>query len=461
MLDFLQVDQLKTEATNLPFSKEDYTRYWDKLSLEWNYNSNHIEGNTLTYGDTMLLLLKDQAPQGGSYSMRELDEMRAHDVAIELIRQWAEDKKRPISESDIRQLNKTILVRPFWKEAITTEGNKTRKQITPGEYKKTPNHVQLSNGKIFKYAEPEDVPSKMQELMDWYNSDTNLHPIAKAALFSYKFVLIHPFDDGNGRISRLLMNYHLLRSGYAPIIIKSSDKKKYLFALSQADTGDLDAFVQYIANLAIDAMQLLIKAKSGESIEDLDDWKKELALLKLEKDKELTKRTTSLVIDRIFHSIIPLFEHLDTVLSPQFSDLFESKSLILTYGKIPIAGKDKAQIEAIVKDIHGEGSQKALRDISVTNIPDIRFEDLNRYIDSNEYNAEIGIAWNKYKKEKLNPFEIQYKLDFLFDDWHYLYQINNTKIKKSYNDDLTASEIEVITNYIGKKMLQQIKENLS
>src|ERR1039458_8086546 len=111
-----QIDELKVTLDSLlPMSLEDERRFWKKIRLEWNYNSNHIEGNTLTYGETELLLIFDHT--NGIHTFREYEEMKAHDLAYFLIQNWAKEKERPLTESDIKELNKTILKEPFWKEA--------------------------------------------------------------------------------------------------------------------------------------------------------------------------------------------------------------------------------------------------------------------------------------------------------------------------------------------------------
>ena len=233
-----EIDQLVEVLKALPtITNENQQKLDKKFRLEFNYNSNHIEGNTLTYGETELLLIFDKTE--GVHELREFEEMKAHDAAYKLIQDFAEDTEKPLTEAFIKQLNKLILVRPFWKEAITEDGQPTRRLIKVGEYKEYPNSVRLQNGEIFEYASPIDTPINMGELIQWYNNEAKkneLHPVELAALLHYKFVLIHPFDDGNGRISRLLMNYVLLKNNLPPVIIKTHDKKGYLNALNQADT---------------------------------------------------------------------------------------------------------------------------------------------------------------------------------------------------------------------------------
>ena len=140
---------------------DDEERLWRKLRLEWNYNSNHIEGNTLTYDETVLLLLHDQV--AGSHPMRDYEEMKAHNVAIELSSSLAAADS-PLTEADIRELNRILLKEPFWKSAETPDGGVTRKWIEPGKYKTQPNHVRTRTGELHRFAEPEETPARMEEL---------------------------------------------------------------------------------------------------------------------------------------------------------------------------------------------------------------------------------------------------------------------------------------------------------
>lgn len=263
-----QVDALKKEFDGLqPMLPEYRARLDKKFRLELNYNNNHIEGNTLTYGETELLLIFDKTT--GDHEMREYEEMKSHDVALKMIKELAEQPNELLTEKFIRELNQVILVRPFYKDAITHDGQNIKRLIAVGEYKSMPNSVRLQNGEVFHYATPAETPALMYDLVSWYHSATaekNIHPCNVAAELHYRFVRIHPFDDGNGRISRLLMNYHLQKCGYPPVIIKSADKRNYLFALNKADVGDMDAFRKYIAEQLVQSLQVSIKAAQGEVI---------------------------------------------------------------------------------------------------------------------------------------------------------------------------------------------------
>ena len=228
--------------------------------IDFNYNSNHIEGNTLTYGQTKLLLLFGKVD--GKGLMRDFEEMKAHNVGLEMMKIEALDKKRPLSEAFIRELNRIILAGDFYKLSSNRE---YRYKIHTGVYKTRPNSVITPSGEIFNYASPEETPSMMGDLVKWYNKaekKDNCNIIELAALFHYRYIRIHPFEDGNGRIARLLVNYILLKHGYPMIVVQTADRKNYLDALGECDkiTGtepysganatieQITPFVDYIAN---------------------------------------------------------------------------------------------------------------------------------------------------------------------------------------------------------------------
>ena len=110
--------------------------------------------------------------------------------------------------------------------------------IHAGQYKTRPNSVITRYGDRFEYASPEETPGMMGDLVDWYNTveqEGRLSPVELAALFHYRYIRIHPFEDGNGRIARLMVNYILTRHGYPMIVVRSRRKNEYLEALHQAD----------------------------------------------------------------------------------------------------------------------------------------------------------------------------------------------------------------------------------
>jgi Fic family protein len=220
----------------------------------------------------------------GNAKIRDYEEMKAHNVGLELMKSEAQDKERPLTENFIRGLNKTILVEDFWKNTKMTDGTPFRYKINVGVYKTRPNSVITASGDTFDYASPEETPAMMSDLVRWYNAESDkgeLTPIELAALLHYRYIRIHPFEDGNGRIARLLVNYILLRNNYPMVVIKTDDKTNYLKMLHLCDveSGSQPAdgaystirqivpFVEYLTAIISDTIktniQLLKEQKSG------------------------------------------------------------------------------------------------------------------------------------------------------------------------------------------------------
>jgi len=254
-----------------PVPAEYENRLWQRLRIEWNYNSNHIEGNTLTYGETLLLLIHGRTR--GEHLLREYEEMRGHDVAIELVRALAREE-RPLGEGDLRDLNRIVLKEGFWRVAQTPGGEPTRKWIEPGRYKSQPNHVITAAGELFHFATPEETPARMADLVTWLRGEMQTPTLDLPSLLArlhHDFIRIHPFDDGNGRVVRLLLNYVQLRAGLLPLVVKSRDRRRYLETIAFADAGDLaplagffEEAMRWSLSLGLEASTGLIDLQSGE-----------------------------------------------------------------------------------------------------------------------------------------------------------------------------------------------------
>lgn len=207
-----------------------------RFTVEYNYNSNHIEGNTLTYGQTELLLLFGVV--SGEGKLNDFVDMKASLVGMKMVQSETTDGNKPLTQNFIRQLHKTILREDYTVYRNLPGGVQTSYTIHAGRYKTRPNSVITRYGDRFEYASPEETPALMTDLVDWYNEaeqSGELSPVELAALFHYRYIRIHPFEDGNGRIARLMMNYILSRHGWPMIVVRSRNKNEYIDALHQSD----------------------------------------------------------------------------------------------------------------------------------------------------------------------------------------------------------------------------------
>ena len=261
-----------------PIDKEREAIIMQKFRLDWNYHSNHLEGNSLTYGETKALILFGITAQGKP--LKDTLEITGHNEAIN----WVIDLvkgERPLTENFIRELHTLLIKEPYEVDAITPDGKPTKKLIKVGSYKTTANHVKTKTGEIFYFATPEETPAKMFDLLNWYSQkakEENANPILVSAEFHYRFIRIHPFDDGNGRTARIIMNFILMQFGFPPVIIKTDDKANYFAALQMADAGNIEPFINYIAKNLVRSLEIMISGAKGESIEEEDISMKIVAL---------------------------------------------------------------------------------------------------------------------------------------------------------------------------------------
>ena len=220
----------------LPLSERKQFLLSQRFTVDYNFNSNHMEGNTLTYGQTELLLLFGKVV--GEGDLKDYVDMKASQVGVKMMTEEAKLGDHPLTQNFIRQLHKTILREDYTVYRTLPGGIETSYVIHAGRYKTRPNSVVTRYGDRFEYASPEETPALMSDLVDWYNDaerSGQYSPVELAALFHYRYIRIHPFEDGNGRIARLMVNYILARHGWPMIVVRSRDKHKYIEALHQTD----------------------------------------------------------------------------------------------------------------------------------------------------------------------------------------------------------------------------------
>lgn len=238
---FEELDEKKAILdSKRPLPKETLKSLEENFKLEWTYNSNAIEGNTLTLKETKVVL---EGITIGGKTMREHLEAINHKEAIEFLEELINDNSE-LSEIDIKNIHALVL------KGIDDEN--------AGRYRTE--NVIISGA---SHISPESVivPELMEKLIYRYDEwKERYHPIIVAALLHAEFVKVHPFIDGNGRTARLLMNFEAMKNGYPPIIIKTKQRHKYYDALDKgAMIGNYTDFVKMVAKQAEEMLDLYLK----------------------------------------------------------------------------------------------------------------------------------------------------------------------------------------------------------
>ena len=204
--------------THRPLSYTIVERLRQDFTVEWTYNSNHIEGNTLTLSETKMIL-EDGLTIGGK-TLREHFEVINHRKAILFLEDLLDQnsKMRSLDLLSIHRLVMTNVMDDF-----------------AGRFRQGMVRIVGAN---FTPPNASKVPDLIDELIDYITTNPDHHDVIPlATIFHHKFVWIHPFNDGNGRTVRLAMNLILMREGYPPPYILASDRKKYINAIQQANNG--------------------------------------------------------------------------------------------------------------------------------------------------------------------------------------------------------------------------------
>lgn len=240
-----EIDALKIELDRLrPLDSESVCH---ALDIEYTYESNRIEGNTLTLGETALVIDKGMTVSGKS--MREHLEAINHYQAVLILKEFVRDKT-PLTEGLIKQIHALILQSIDHKMA--------------GVYRNQP--VMIS-GSLHIPPAHFVVPELMEKCLQWYDlNKEDLHPVLLAAEMHERVVSIHPFVDGNGRTSRLIMNLILMQHGYyiANISGDMENRRDYYNALELCNTvGDKSSFLLLIATHVKKGMTRLIRIAQG------------------------------------------------------------------------------------------------------------------------------------------------------------------------------------------------------
>jgi len=188
------------------------------------------------------------AAREGGLDEDALTTIRSQYDALEFLADAARDG-RDLSLHFVRELHHAVCRAQAMYEARNNFGQILQVPLHHGTWKLQLNHVRRRDGSLLEYTPPEHVQSQMERLLELYQATTGDHPVVRAAWLHHRFIRIHPFEDGNGRVARALTLLVLLSSQYAPLVVDRTERDAYIKALDQANDGDLRDLIRLFARL--------------------------------------------------------------------------------------------------------------------------------------------------------------------------------------------------------------------
>lgn len=235
-------EKLKKLNSLRPLHPSIVSKLKQQFAIDMTYNSNGIEGNSLTLKETAWVIQDGLTIKGKP--LKDHLEAKDHYEALEFLYETVEyNRQQTISEVFIRALHQLVVRETEREEA--------------GKYRTV--NVMIT-GSDHTPPDMSGVSLKMYNFMRWIkNNQKKLHPIELAALIHHKIVYIHPFVDGNGRTARLVMNLTLMQEGYPLVVVLKNDRQKYYRVLAQADKGTYQPLVRFIAQAVERSLNIYLK----------------------------------------------------------------------------------------------------------------------------------------------------------------------------------------------------------
>ncbi|HLD71029.1 MAG TPA: Fic family protein [Candidatus Peribacteraceae bacterium] len=244
-----RLDEKLTKLSKLrPLSAMQVQKLREQMEIEMTYNSNAIEGNSLTLRETWLVLNEGMTIKGKP--LKDHLEAKDHKEALDFLYELVSGKRCTISEHLIRQLHQLVV-----------QG--TEKEWA-GRYR---NGAVIIGGAAHMPPDALDVPRQMANLVQWLKqNERKMHTVELSALLHHKLAAIHPFFDGNGRTARLVMNIILMMKGFPLAIILKNDRKKYYDVLQKADGGDAVPLTLFVAQSVERTLDLYLRTFAKEKL---------------------------------------------------------------------------------------------------------------------------------------------------------------------------------------------------
>ncbi|GAB5527393.1 MAG: hypothetical protein Roseis2KO_52650 [Roseivirga sp.] len=434
-----RIDSLKAELDALgPLDSDAKERLAQKVRMEWNFHSNVIEGNELTYGETRSLLISGITANGKS--LKDHLDMKGHNEALKKLEQMA-GREVKITESLIREFHEIVLVDPY----------KDSPDVLVGKYKRTSNYLYNEQGERVDFVPVEEVPEQLNELINWTNNAIFLpkrkkvkyetHPLLIATIFHMGFINIHPFDDGNGRICRIMMNIILLQCGFPPIIIQNEKRQAYFRAIQRSrEEKDDSILADFLADELTRSLELYCKAARGEAIEEPDDLDKRIAMLDLKikglPGEEVTIGKTEdsmlkVINDSFFPVVILIDEKLEQV-----------ESWFLNHHLTIHNGEYFRQFDSLT--------------------PDIALDHIFNALKKGTNNVSIQFHYDTLKKGSYDGLGVVSGVVVEFDVSAYkIYDTGrNSVVVKPYDSELNDGEKEIIAQVVVLGLIDTINDTI-
>ena len=275
--DFGEIDSLQRQWLHIKRQVESstpdaYKAFTDRLIRRWSIETGIIEGiYDLDRNVTQTLIEKGIATdyierRSTNKEPAELVQiLKDHELASKIVDDWIKHGI-PIRKNYIRGLHKQILLSQQTYAATNQAGNSVQVPLRKGEFKSEPNSPTRPDGELHQYCPPAFVESEIDNLLDWYSAyeREGYHPLLLAAWLHHRFEQIHPFQDGNGRVGRAILTWHLVKYKYFPIVISRDDRDAYLNSLEKADAGDLTPLIRLFVRLEINTiLHVLDEGEAG------------------------------------------------------------------------------------------------------------------------------------------------------------------------------------------------------
>ena len=266
--DFSEIDSLQRQWLSIKERREAsnpdaYRAFLDRLDRSWAIETGIIEGlYTLDRGVTETLVLRGFNAEliGRNDTNKDPTELVS---VLEDHRQAAEGvygyirEGNPLTKSFIRQLHVILTEHLPTYTAYDQFGNRFETLLDRGGFKTLPNNPTRPDGRIHEYCPPVQVDSEIDNLVEWHaaHRGEGYHPLLIAAWLHHTFTQIHPFQDGNGRVARALLTWHLVREGFLSVVVSRDDRTAYIEALEKADAGKLAPFIDFLVQLQKNTIQ--------------------------------------------------------------------------------------------------------------------------------------------------------------------------------------------------------------